>query len=105
MNHELSGTAIIKHGLGFGGYRGFAHAFNNSDKGPIHILINNAGGLQGAVNATVEELPQPFTRHLHAAHLEIAHTGHDSGKLRSITIVSTRCATFKPWRIECASWC
>ena len=40
------------------------------DKGPIHILINNAGGPPGGplLNANVEELAQPFTRHLHAAH-------------------------------------
>ena len=40
------------------------------DKGPIHILVNNAGGPPGGplLNANVEELAQPFTRHLHAAH-------------------------------------
>ena len=40
------------------------------DKGPIHILVNNAGGPPGGplLNATVDELAQPFTRHLHAAH-------------------------------------
>ena len=37
---------------------------------PFDILINNAGGPPGGplLNATVEELAQPFTRHLHAAH-------------------------------------
>ena len=40
------------------------------DQGPIHILVNNAGGPPGGplLNASVEELAQPFTRHLHAAH-------------------------------------
>ena len=40
------------------------------DDGPIHILVNNAGGPPGGplLNATVDELAQPFTRHLHAAH-------------------------------------
>ncbi len=40
------------------------------DKGPIHILVNNSGGPPGGplLDATVEELAQPFTRHLHAAH-------------------------------------
>ena len=40
------------------------------DQGPIHILVNNAGGPPGGplLNATVEELAQPFARHLHAAH-------------------------------------
>ncbi|MEC8588673.1 MAG: SDR family NAD(P)-dependent oxidoreductase, partial [Candidatus Thermoplasmatota archaeon] len=40
------------------------------DDGPIHILVNNAGGPPGGplLNATVEELAQPFNRHLHAAH-------------------------------------
>ena len=40
------------------------------DDGPIHILVNNAGGPPGGplLNATVEELAQPFARHLHAAH-------------------------------------
>ena len=38
--------------------------------GPIHILVNNAGGPPGGplLNATVDELSQPFTRHLHASH-------------------------------------
>ncbi len=40
------------------------------DNGPIHILVNNAGGPPGGplLNASVDELAQPFTRHLHAAH-------------------------------------
>ena len=40
------------------------------DQEPIHILVNNAGGPPGGplLNASVEELAQPFTRHLHAAH-------------------------------------
>ena len=40
------------------------------DNEPIHILVNNAGGPPGGplLNASVEELAQPFTRHLHAAH-------------------------------------
>ena len=40
------------------------------DEGPIHILVNNAGGPPGGplLDASVEELAQPFTRHLHAAH-------------------------------------
>jgi len=40
------------------------------NQGPIHILVNNAGGPPGGplLNASVEELAQPFTRHLHAAH-------------------------------------
>jgi 3-oxoacyl-[acyl-carrier protein] reductase len=40
------------------------------DQGPIHILVNNSGGPPGGplLNASVEELAQPFTRHLHAAH-------------------------------------
>jgi len=41
------------------------------DQRPIHILVNNAGGPPGGplLNASVEELAQPFTRHLHAAHM------------------------------------
>ena len=40
------------------------------NQGPVHILVNNAGGPPGGplLNASVEELAQPFTRHLHAAH-------------------------------------
>ena len=40
------------------------------DQGPIHILVNNSGGPPGGplLDATVDELSQPFTRHLHAAH-------------------------------------
>ena len=40
------------------------------DQGPIHILVNNAGGPPGGplLDASVEELAQPFTRHLHASH-------------------------------------
>ena len=40
------------------------------DQGPIHILVDNSGGPPGGplLNASVEELAQPFTRHLHAAH-------------------------------------
>ena len=40
------------------------------DDGPIHILVNNAGGPPGGplLNASVDELAQPFTRHLHASH-------------------------------------
>ena len=40
------------------------------DQEPIHILVNNAGGPPGGplLDASVEELAQPFTRHLHAAH-------------------------------------
>ena len=40
------------------------------DQEPIHILVNNAGGPPGGplIDASVEELAQPFTRHLHASH-------------------------------------
>ena len=40
------------------------------DQGPVHILVNNAGGPPGGplLDASVKELAQPFTRHLHAAH-------------------------------------
>ncbi len=40
------------------------------DKGPIHILVNNAGGPPGGplLNANVEELAPACTRTLHAAH-------------------------------------
>jgi len=40
------------------------------DRGPIHVLVNNAGGPPGGplLKANVDELAQPFARHLHAAH-------------------------------------
>lgn len=38
--------------------------------GPVHILVNNAGGPPGGalIDADVEEFIAPFQRHLHAAH-------------------------------------
>ena len=40
------------------------------EQNPIHILVNNAAGPPGGplLDSTVEELTQPFARHLHAAH-------------------------------------
>jgi 3-oxoacyl-[acyl-carrier protein] reductase len=49
-----------------------ASAFTSAEEtlGPVHILINNAGGPPGGplLNNTVEDFEAPFKRHLHAAH-------------------------------------
>lgn len=39
-------------------------------RGPVHILINNAGGPPGGplLNNTTEDFDAPFRRHLHASH-------------------------------------
>ena len=64
------------------------------NNGPIHILVNNAGGPPGGplLNASVEELAQPFSRHLHAAHtlVKLLTPGMISANYgRIIQIVST----------------
>tara|TARA_Y100001933_G_scaffold150383_1_gene148861 strand:- start:801 stop:1613 length:813 start_codon:yes stop_codon:yes gene_type:complete len=64
------------------------------DEGPIHILVNNAGGPPGGplLKATVDELSQPFARHLHAAHtlVKLLAPGMASANYgRIIQIVST----------------
>tara|TARA_B100001113_G_scaffold149628_1_gene122707 strand:- start:2759 stop:3571 length:813 start_codon:yes stop_codon:yes gene_type:complete len=67
------------------------------DQGPIHILVNNAGGPPGGplLDASVEELAQPFTRHLHAAHtlvklLTPGMINADYGRIIQIVSTSVR---------------
>ena len=64
------------------------------DQNPIHILVNNAAGPPGGplLDSTVEELTQPFGRHLHAAHTLVqllVPTMESEGYGRIIQIVST----------------
>lgn len=67
------------------------------DQGSIHILVNNAGGPPGGplLDASVEELAQPFTRHLHAAHtlVKLLTPGmvmEDYGRIIQIVSTSVR---------------
>ena len=41
-----------------------------ANKGPVHILVNNAGGPPGGplIQNTLDEFDAPFRRHLHASH-------------------------------------
>ena len=64
------------------------------DQNPVHILVNNAAGPPGGplLDSTVEELTQPFGRHLHAAHTLVrllVPTMEAEGYGRIIQIVST----------------
>ncbi|MFZ8905943.1 MAG: SDR family NAD(P)-dependent oxidoreductase [Poseidonia sp.] len=62
--------------------------------GPVHILINNAGGPPGGplLSNEVEDFEAPFKRHLHAAHtlVKAAVPGMEAeGYGRIIQIIST----------------
>ena len=62
--------------------------------GPVHVLINNAGGPPGGplLNNAVEDFEAPFKRHLHAAHtlVKAAAPGMEAaGYGRIIQIIST----------------
>ena len=62
--------------------------------GPIHILINNAGGPPGGplMNNSVVDFEAPFRRHLHAAHTlvqALAPQMEEQGFGRIIQIIST----------------
>ena len=64
------------------------------DLGPVHILINNAGGPPGGplLNNEVSDFDAPFRRHLHAAHtlVKAAVPGMEAeGFGRIIQIIST----------------
>jgi len=63
-------------------------------QGPVHILINNAGGPPGGplLANTLEDFEAPFKRHLHAAHTLtqlIAPGMEQQGYGRIIQIIST----------------
>lgn len=62
--------------------------------GPVHILVNNAGGPPGGplLKNSVEEFEAPFRRHLHASHrlVQLLAPGMQSeGYGRIIQIIST----------------
>tara|TARA_B100001250_G_scaffold407959_1_gene429553 strand:+ start:294 stop:1109 length:816 start_codon:yes stop_codon:yes gene_type:complete len=62
--------------------------------GPVHILINNAGGPPGGplLNNTIDDFEAPFKRHLHAAHKitqQIVPVMEEEGYGRIIQIIST----------------
>ena len=62
--------------------------------GPIHILVNNAGGPPGGplLDNEVEDFVAPFKRHLHAAHRitqMVVPAMEDSGMGRIVNIIST----------------
>jgi 3-oxoacyl-[acyl-carrier protein] reductase len=62
--------------------------------GPVHILINNAGGPPGGplMNNKVGDFEAPFRRHLHAAHTlvqALAPQMEEQGFGRIIQIIST----------------
>ena len=63
-------------------------------RGPIHVLVNNAGGPPGGplLGNSVEEFDAPFKRHLHAAHTLtqiLAPSMEEVGYGRIIQIIST----------------
>ncbi|RPG67841.1 MAG: SDR family oxidoreductase [Euryarchaeota archaeon TMED99] len=63
-------------------------------RGPIHILVNNAGGPPGGplLSNSVEDFEAPFKRHLHAAHTLtqiLAPAMEEVGFGRIIQIIST----------------
>ncbi|MCH1461716.1 MAG: SDR family oxidoreductase [Candidatus Poseidonia sp.] len=65
-----------------------------NDRGPVHILINNAGGPPGGplMNNEVSEFEAPFKRHLHAAHTlvqALAPSMQNEGYGRIVQIIST----------------
>ena len=63
-------------------------------RGPIHILINNAGGPPGGplLNNSTSDFEGPFRRHLHASHILVQHVAplmEQEGFGRIIQIIST----------------
>ena len=65
-----------------------------AQRGPVHILVNNAGGPPGGplLNNSVEDFEAPFKRHLHAAHTltqALAPSMEEQGYGRIIQIIST----------------
>ncbi len=63
-------------------------------RGPVHILINNAGGPPGGplMNNEVQDFEAPFKRHLHAAHTlvqALAPSMEAEGYGRIVQIIST----------------
>ena len=62
--------------------------------GPVHILVNNAGGPPGGalIDADVDEFLAPFQRHLHASHTLVkglVPSMEDAGYGRIVQIIST----------------
>ena len=62
--------------------------------GPIHILVNNAGGPPGGplLDNEVEDFEAPFKRHLHAAHRitqMVVPAMQEAGMGRIVNIIST----------------
>ena len=62
--------------------------------GPIHILVNNAGGPPGGplLDNDIEDFEAPFKRHLHAAHRitqMVVPTMQEAGMGRIVNIIST----------------
>ena len=62
--------------------------------GPIHILVNNAGGPPGGplLDNDIEDFEAPFKRHLHAAHRitqMVVPTMQEIGMGRIVNIIST----------------
>ena len=62
--------------------------------GPIHILVNNAGGPPGGplLDNEVEDFEAPFKRHLHAAHRitqMVVPAMEEAGMGRIVNIIST----------------
>jgi 3-oxoacyl-[acyl-carrier protein] reductase len=75
---------------------GLAGAFASAAEtlGPVHILINNAGGPPGGplLNNAVQDFDAPFRRHLHAAHTLVKAAVPDmeaAGYGRIVQIIST----------------
>lgn len=64
------------------------------ERGPVHILINNAGGPPGGplMNNDVTDFEAPFRRHLHASHTlvkALAPSMEKEGYGRIVQIIST----------------
>ena len=64
------------------------------NKGPVHILVNNAGGPPGGplIQNTIDEFDAPFRRHLHASHtlVQMLSPGMESESYgRILQIIST----------------
>jgi 3-oxoacyl-[acyl-carrier protein] reductase len=62
--------------------------------GPIHILVNNAGGPPGGplLDNEIEDFEAPFKRHLHASHQitqMVVPAMEDAGMGRIVNIIST----------------
>ena len=65
-----------------------------AERGPVHVLVNNAGGPPGGplLNNEVVDFEAPFRRHLHAAHTlvkTLAPAMESEGFGRTIQIIST----------------